>query len=127
MVGILEFTSFLVLLIIITMRMATRKSEVEILNLIGARPGFIRNPIVLEATIYSLWGVFIGWLLSFILWLYLTPSVVSYFGQISILPREPLQFFIIFLIILAAELMVGLFLAVTGSLFAVNRALKRRR
>lgn len=127
LVGILAFTSFLVLLIIITMRMATRKSEVEILNLIGARPGFIRNPIVLEAIIYSLLGVFIGWILSFISWLYLTPSVVAYFGQISILPREPLQFFIIFLIILAAELIVGLFLAVTGSLFAVNRALKRLR
>lgn len=127
LVGVLGLTSFLVLLVIISMRMATRKGEVEILNLIGATSGFIKNPIVLEAVIYSLWGVFIGWILSFISWLYMAPSAVSYFGPINILPREPMQFFIMFLIILGGELFVGLVLAVTGSLLAVNRALNKKR
>lgn len=127
LVGVLGLTSFLVLLVIISMRMATRKSEVEILNLIGATSGFIKNPIILEAVMYSMWGVFIGWLLSFISWLYLAPSAVSYFGQIDVLPREPVQFFLLFLIILGAELLIGLVIAVTGSLIAVNRALNKRR
>jgi cell division transport system permease protein len=47
LVAVLSLTSFLVLLVIISMRMATRKSEVEILNLIGSTSGFIKNPIIL--------------------------------------------------------------------------------
>src|SRR3989304_688299 len=45
-------TSFLVLLIIISLRITTRREEVEILDLIGATPGFIRSPIVIEALLY---------------------------------------------------------------------------
>jgi cell division transport system permease protein len=79
-VGILALTSLIVLLVIISMRMTTRRQEVEILDLIGATQGFIRSPIIAEALIYSFLGVFIGWLTAFIASLYLTPTVISYFG-----------------------------------------------
>lgn len=115
-------TSFLVLLIVIGMRMTARREEVEILDLIGATPGFIRSPILLEAVIYALSGVVIGWLLSLVLVLYATPSILSYFGEISILPRDTLQLFTILGIILTFELFVGLLLALAGSMLAVNRA-----
>lgn len=42
-VGVLGLTSFMVLLVIIGMRMTTRKGEVEILNLIGATSKFIKS------------------------------------------------------------------------------------
>ncbi len=122
---LLASTSFLVLIVIIGMRITTRRGEIEILDLIGATPGFIRTPILLEAVIYSLLGVFVGWLSAFLLVLYATPTVVSYFGEIPVLPRDTLQLFILFGIILGCELLIGLILALTGSILAVSRVKTR--
>lgn len=124
--GILLATSFLVLLIIIGMRMSTRKGEIEILDLIGATPGFIRSPIVIEALIYAVSGVFIGWALTFVTVLYLAPSLIVYFGDIPVLPTDTLQLAGLFGIILAGELLIGIFLALFGSLLAVSRAKQPR-
>mgnify|MGYP001564507986 CR=1 FL=1 len=125
-VGILSATSFLVLLVIIGMRMTVRKDEVEILDLIGATPSFIRSPIVIEALIYALAGVLFGWLVSFIIWLYLSPNIVRYFGDIEVLPKGTLNFLAFLGLILAVELMVGAFLAISGSMLAISRAKKSR-
>jgi cell division transport system permease protein len=125
-VGILGIASFTVLLVIISMRMAMRKEEVEILGLIGATPGFIRSPIILEAAIYSLIGVFVGWISTFILILYLAPTLVAYFGQIPILPQGTGGIFILFGAILVGEIFIGNLLALVGSLIAVARARKNR-
>lgn len=124
--GVLALASFVVLLITITMRMATRKEEIEILNLIGATKAFIRSPIMLEAVIYALVGVLIGWILCFITVLYLAPGLVSYFGEIPILPKDTLGILTIFGIILGVELIGGLILAVSGSLLAISRVRKLR-
>jgi cell division transport system permease protein len=126
-VGALALTSFLVLLVIISMRMTSRKGEIEILSLIGATPAFIRSPIVLEGVFYSLIGVITGWTLSFIFWLYVSPSLLSYFGTIPVLPKEPLSFFLLFAAILGAEIIIGFAIAITGSLIAVKRSLKKAR
>lgn len=124
-VAALALTSFLVLLVIVSMRMTTRKGEIEILSLIGATPAFVRSPIVIEGLIYAITGVMLGWSLSLILWLYVSAPILGYFGQIPVLPREPLSFFMLFLIILGIELAVGLVIALTGSLLAVKRSLKK--
>ena len=126
-VGALALTSFLVLLVIISMRMTSRKSEIEILSLIGATPSFVRSPIIIEAVIYSLVGVLTGWVTSFILWLYVSPSLLSYFGQIPVLPKDPITFFLLFAMILGIEIVVGITIAFTGSLVAVKRSLKKTR
>ena len=126
-VGALALTSFLVLLVIISMRMTSRKGEIEILSLIGATPAFIRSPIVLEGVFYSLIGVITGWTISFMLWLYIAPNILSYFGQIQVLPREPIQFFLLFAMILGVEIIIGFAISITGSLIAVKRSLKRVR
>ena len=125
-VGMLALTSFVVLLIIIGMRMAVRREEVEILDLIGATPGFIRSPIVIEALFYALFGALLGWLVAFIGVLYLSPSIVGYFGEIPILPRDTLELMGLFGIILGIELVSGFVLAMVGSLFAVSRVKKSR-
>jgi len=122
---ILTGTSFLILIVIISMRMTTRRGEIEILNLIGATPGFIRSPIVWEAIFYSLSGAFFGWLLGFLLVLYGAPSVISYFGEIPILPRDSVELFKVFGILLAGELLVSFLLGLTGSMLAVSRVKKR--
>lgn len=118
---LLAVSSFLVLIVIIGMRMTTRRDEVEILGLIGASQGFIISPIILEAVIYSLIGVFSGWLATFLLVLYLTPSLISYFGEIPILPKDTSGLFVLFGTILVLELLIGVFLAISGSILAVSR------
>lgn len=125
-VGLLVLTSLVVLLIIISMRMATRREEVEILNLIGATAGFIRSPIIIEALIYAAIGVILGWIIAFIGVLYLAPNIVLYFGEIPVLPRDTLGLFELFGIILGIEIMSGFILALSGSLLAVSRVKKNK-
>lgn len=125
-VGLLFATSLVVLLVITSMRVVGRREEVEILNLIGATKGFIRRPIVIEAFIYTLFGVILGWAISFIAVLYLAPTVVAYFGEIPILPRDALGIFELFGIIFAIEIVVGAILALSGSLLAISRVKKVR-
>jgi cell division transport system permease protein len=122
---ILSGASFLILIVIIGMRMTTRRGEMEILDLIGATPAFIRIPIILEAVFYAVSGVVVGWLCAFLLVLYATPTLLNYFGDIPILPRETGQLMLLFGIILGGELVMGLFLAFTGSILAVSRVKKR--
>jgi len=123
-VGMLAATSLVVLLIIISMRIATRREEVEILDLIGATQGFIRSPIIIEAFVYAGLGVFFGWIIAFILVLYLAPNAVLYFGEIPVLPKETLGLFELFGIILGIEVASGVALALGGSLLAVSRVKK---
>lgn len=126
-VSALALTSFLVLLVIISMRMTTRKTEIEILSLIGATPGFIKKPIIIEASLYVLLGVFLGWFSSLLLMLYISPSVFHFFKEIPVLPSDPVSFFILFLIMLGVELVIGFSIAIVGGLIAVKRSLKNAR
>jgi cell division transport system permease protein len=123
-VAILTATSFLVLMVVISMRIATRKSEIESLSLIGATPGFIRFPVILEAIHYAIIGVSVGFLVSTVILLYSTPTILSYFQDIPILPRDSITFFEMLGALYAIELLVGLFIAWTGSIIAVSRSLR---
>jgi cell division transport system permease protein len=125
-VGMLALTSFVVLLIIISMRIATRREEVEILDLIGATKGFIRSPIIIEAFLYAIFGVILGWLIAFIAILYLSPSVVTYFGEIPVLPRDTIGLFELFGTIFGIEIIVSAVIALSGSLFAISRVKNER-
>jgi cell division transport system permease protein len=122
-VGVLLTTSFLVLLVVLGLRMTIKRGEIDSLNLIGATPGFIKAPVVLEAIHYSVLGVFSGWLAAIVIILYGTPSIINYFSPIEVLPVNTIQFFTLLLAILGAELIIGILIAIFGSLFAVSRSL----
>lgn len=124
--ALLAISSLVVLLVITGMRVVGRREEVEILNLIGATKGFIRSPLVIEAAIYSITGVVLGWAIAFIAILYLSPSIISYFEGIPILPKDAIGLFKLFGVILGIELFVGAVLALTGSLLTVSRVKKVR-
>jgi len=119
-------TSFLVLVVTLGMRIASRRGEVEILNLIGAQKSFIKKPIIIESIIYVLVGVTLGWLITLIAILYVAPSAINYFGEIPILPRDPLMFFSLFGIILLGEAVTGILLATLGSNLALSRAGRKK-
>lgn len=126
LVVVLSFVSFVVLLTIISMRLSSRKDEIEILNLIGATQKFIRSPIIAEALIYTYFGVFLGSLTSFVMVLYLAPSLSRFFGEISFLPNTISETIKFFGIILLSEFLLGTFIAYLGGFLAVNRAKKVR-
>lgn len=122
-VSILGATSFLVLMVVIGMRIQTRKSEMETLSLIGATKSFITTPIIFEALFYGIIGSFLGWLIASICVLYATPALLSYFGEIPVLPKDTVQFFGLLLSILGVELIAGIVIAFMGSLVAISRRL----
>ncbi|RJR29613.1 FtsX-like permease family protein [Candidatus Microgenomates bacterium] len=123
-ITVLAGTSFLVLMVVIGMRIITKKNEIDSLSLIGASPWFIKSPIVLEAIHYSVMGVTIGWLVASVLVMYATPAILKYFGDIPVLPKESSHFFLLLGAILVGELLIGFMIALLGSLFAVSRTLK---
>jgi len=125
-VGLLLATSVLVLLVVISMRLIVRREEVEILGLIGATSSFIRSPVIIEALVYSLTGVFVGWILSLIVTLYVTPTIISYFKEIPVLPQSTTGLLSLFGLVFLVEMVTGGFLALIGSLFAISRSRKTK-
>lgn len=122
--GVLALTSFLVLMVVISMRIATKRNEIDTLKLIGATSGFISQPIMLEALIYVTLGVLVGWLFAMILVLYATPTIITYFATIPVLPHQSLDFLKLNFAILGVELLVGFVIAILGGMGAVTRVSK---
>lgn len=125
-IGVLAVTSFLVLMVVIGMRITMKRDEIESLSLIGATPGFIRAPLVLEAIHYAILGVVSGWLVASVLVMYASPTIFSYFGEIPVLPKASGEFFVMLAAILGGELLVGILIAILGSTFSLSRTLKLR-
>ncbi|MCX7928220.1 MAG: permease-like cell division protein FtsX [Patescibacteria group bacterium] len=117
-------TSFLVLIVIISIRMASRKLEVETLELIGATSWFIMAPILIEGLFYSIFGVLFGWFAGFLLVLYSTPYLISYFRDIAFLPTATNDLLFMFGFILVLELAIAFFLALFGTSVAFSRLKK---
>lgn len=122
-ISVLAVTSFLVLMIVIGMRILMKKEEIESLSLIGATAGFIRAPLILEALQYAFWGVLIGWLMASVLIMYASPTIFSYFGEIPVLPSNTRDFFILLGAFLGVEVLVGMVIALLGSIISVSRSL----
>lgn len=123
-VSTLVLTSLFVLLMVMSMRVSMRKIEIESLSLLGATSSFIRNPILVEATVYAVLGVLIGWLAAGIGVMYASPALLSYFGNIEVLPHSLPQLLQILGVILGGELLVGVIIALVGATAAVSRSLR---
>lgn len=120
----LVVSSLIILLVILGMRISSRRDEIEILQLIGATSGFIRAPFVLEGIFYSVMGAFLGWVIVLLLTLYALPAVSNYFRPIEVLPKDALQLFKVEGAILGAELLLAILLGMIGSFIAIKRYLK---
>jgi cell division transport system permease protein len=121
LVSYLLIQSLLVVITIIGMKILARKDEIEIMKLIGAHDWFIRWPFVLEGIFYGAGGAFLAWGAAYILILYSTPFLLSWVGDISLLPIP----FWFMLLLLLGEVLVGALVGFFGSLFAVRRFLRK--
>lgn len=123
-VSILLVSSLFILLLIIGMRVASRREEIEVFKLLGATKGFIRMPFIIEGVMYAVFGSFLGWISAAILILYSAPAILSYFGPIEVFPGETSEFVLLLFRILGAEIALAFVLGLLGSFTALFRYLK---
>ena len=116
---VLAIISLTEILVIIGMKIALKKEEIEILKLIGATPWYIRAPFIFEGILYGVIGGAVGWLISYIALLYSTPFLVSFLADIPILPVDPLFLVALFLSLVGGGIVIG----AVGSFIASKRYL----
>ncbi|MFC1727304.1 cell division protein FtsX [Patescibacteria group bacterium] len=120
LVGFLGMVSFLIILVVIGMKVALRRKEIKILQLLGASYWYIRVPFLLEGIIYGVFGSFFAWLLASLILFYSTPFLVDFLSGIPVLPVSAL-----FLLgLLGGEVILGMIIGVLGSFVAVRRYLR---
>lgn len=120
-VGVLAITSFLTIVIIIGMKVVTKKAAINIMKIIGATNWYIIGPFVSEGVFYGITGSLIGFGLVYILMLYLTPWIKGFLGDIIVLP-VPWQYLAMQA---GAGVVIGWILGFLASIVAVRRMIRR--
>jgi len=116
-VGFLAFLSILILMVILGLKVKNKRSEIEIMRLLGASSWQVYAPFLVEGMFYGAFGALIGWLSSFTLLQYMTPLLIEWLEGIIAFPI-PLQDLAMLLGVL---LLSGSLLGILGSLMAVRR------
>lgn len=119
-VAFLMIFATLVIIMIIGFKIRLKRTEIEIMRLLGANSSFIRNPFILEGLFYGIAGTTLAWMISYILLWYFTPFLQGYLGEVRLLPVNPL----FMLALLGGSLTVACFVGGLGSFAAVRRYLK---
>lgn len=120
LVGLLLISSMTTVFVIVSMKITGRRSEIEIIRLLGASRGQVVAPFLLEGIFYGTIGSFIGWGAAYTALLYSTPLILRFFSSIPLLPVP----FVFMLMILAGEVFLGSLVGLISSLFAVKRYLR---
>lgn len=115
--GLLTIASVTTIVVIIGLKFRSKKPEMYTLTLLGASHWYVRKPFVYESILYGIIGAILGWSSSYILLLYLTPNLISFLGEIQLVP-VPLW---VMGSLLAGQLLVGTLLGAVSSLIATRR------
>lgn len=119
-VGFLMVFATLVIIMIIGFKIRLKRTEIEIMRLLGASGGFIRIPFIFEGVFYGIVGSGLSWIISYSLIWYLTPFLQGYLGEVKFLPVNPL----FMLALLGGSLALACLIGAIGSFIAVRRYLK---
>jgi cell division transport system permease protein len=123
--GLVASAIFLVISVLIifnTIRMAifTRRNEIEIMQLIGATNWYIRGPFLFEAAMYGVIAAFIAVALGYVVLLAGGPKLASYIDV-----QDTINYFRNYpMLIICAELLIGIAIGILSSLLAMARYLK---
>jgi cell division transport system permease protein len=120
LLAFLAATSILIIVIIIGLKISTKRYEIGILRLVGATNWYIIGPFIIEGITYSLLGAFFAWGSSYLLLLYSTPFLVSFLGEIPLLPVP----FLFMLALLGGMFAFGILIGSFASLIAARRFLR---
>lgn len=116
----LTLVSLFTVVTVVSMKIALRREEIDILQLVGASRWYIRMPFLVEGLIYGAVGASVGALSNIGLLLYVTPFLTSLFVGIPLFP-VPVAFYLIFI---AGMFAAGILLGVLASTLAINRYLR---
>ncbi|MEK7525242.1 MAG: permease-like cell division protein FtsX, partial [Patescibacteria group bacterium] len=119
--SILSFNSVITIMIIISMKIASRRYEIGTMKLLGAKGAFIIKPYLIESILYGAIGGVIGWLASYIALLYSTPFLAARLTGIIPLPVSPVVMLALLAVLVVSFSLLGLF----SGLLAAVRFLKR--
>ena len=95
-VGFLAVTSALILIIVISMKISSKRSEIATMRLMGANSWYIRGPFIMEAAFYGAVSALIGCAIVLTGLNYFRPQITSFMQDIPVLPLP--QDFLIYLI-----------------------------
>jgi cell division transport system permease protein len=128
LVGLFALNAILIVMTVISMKIALKKDEIDILKLVGASLWYIRGPFVLEGGIYGAIGATLAWFILAIVIIVIRPVTVEFLGVIPVIHTvlsDPLSLpFVLALLALFGLLSgVGFLLGSIGSLIALRRYL----
>lgn len=113
--------SFLVIMIIVAMKAAHKRSTIKIMRYIGATTWYIKVPFLVEGMLYGLIGSLLGFGATMAALMYASPWVAEFLGDVRIFPIPP-EF-------LAIQIGVGTLAGMTlggfAGLLAVQRLIKQ--
>lgn len=115
--SLLIFASLTTIVMILGLKFTARKAEINTLSLLGATSWYIRGPFVAEGIIYAVIGAVLGWGMSYLTLLYLTPNIVGFLQGITLLP-VPLW---IMFFMLGVDVLLGCVIGALASLIATRR------
>lgn len=119
-VAALMAISFLIIIMVIGMRIALRRDEIAIMNLVGATKLYIAKPFLVEGAIYGVIGASISTFLVYALLLVYSRPIQNFLGPIQVFPISP--FFFIYLWV--GEALLAAVVGVSGAAIALYRYLK---
>jgi cell division transport system permease protein len=117
---IISSISFLTIVTIIGMKITNRKDEIKISRLIGASNFYVKKPFLLEGIIYGIIGSTLGFIFSFLIALISQKSINSFFQPVVFIDLN-VNFYLVLLI---AEIFIGIFLGFFASWIGVKRYIK---
>ncbi len=112
--------SFLIIIMVVGMRIALRRDEIAIMNLVGATKFYIAKPFLIEGAIYGVVGASVSTFLVYAMLLAYSRPIQDFLGPIQVFPISP--FFFIYLWV--GEALVASFVGVSGASIALYRYLK---
>jgi len=115
--GLLVFASLTTIVMILGLKFTAKKTEINTLSLLGATSWYIRGPFVVEGIIYAVTGAIIGWGISYLTLLYLTPNIIAFLQDITILP-VPVW---LMMALLGGEIILACTIGALASLIATRR------
>ncbi len=121
LIAVLALDSIFLMIIIIGIKIAQKKEEVEIMRLLGATNWYIRWPFIIEGMLYGIVGAFFGWCFAALSLWYAMPFLSSFVGNAPIIPSSPL---ILLGELLGVEFLLSILLGALASFMAVFRYLR---
>lgn len=116
-VGLLTFASVLVLIVIISLKVASKRHEIATMRLLGASSWYIRGPFILEGSLYGFVGACIAWIILVLGVMYAKSAVLMFLDTIPTTATDITTLTAIGLMAMVAGAMLGML----ASLIAVKR------